>query len=66
MDLAVSKEMELRVEMPRLQELISQAQRTLNVSSERFGLDILFYYNKILNELSVPRRWKIANALCLS
>lgn len=54
------------MEMTHLQELISQAQRTLNIGFERFGLDSFFYCNKILKELSMPRRLEIANALCLS
>lgn len=47
MDFEMFKEMEI-TKWNHLQELISQAQRTLNVGFERFGLGIFSYYNEIL------------------
>lgn len=47
MDFEMFKETEI-TKWNHLQELISQAQRTLNVGFERFGLGIFSYYNEIL------------------
>jgi hypothetical protein len=64
-DFEMFKEMEI-TEWNHLQELISQVQRTLNISFEGFGLSIFSSYDEILKWLSMPRRLEIANALCLS